>query len=274
MKLSSFKTLQLKDPRAAMIFDLTERFPRGPKAKLRAHHYDKLDKWGHNAHVPESKQLIGGDLGYDLFELYELTKQGWYRSNLESIVVTVEDCAMGSQVYDYGTHEYKNEWCLFKRGPQITRRLRRLEQRLRDVRRMVEEQSKANLYEVRVGNLREDFKMFGDSETHVKQTYELLLKAGFEQACEKKLMSRGGYYDNEGGECRLNIRFDGPSHGPHEIMAANQGFVKALRAKQQQMRDKIAELQGAIEAADDLAMLVDMFTLNTCAQQFGADGGE
>ena len=174
MKLSSFKTLQLKDSHAAMIFDLTERFPRGPKAKLRAHHYDKLDRYGYNAHVPESKLLIGGDLGYDLFELYELCKQGWYRSSLESITTTVEDCAMGRQVFDYGMSDYKNEWHLFKHGPQITRRLRRLESRLREVRRMVEEQSKANLYEVRVGNLREDFKMFGDSETHVKQTLSLI----------------------------------------------------------------------------------------------------
>ena len=268
MKVSSFKTLQLKDPRTAMIFDLTERFPRGPKAKLRAKHYKAKDEWDRNLHVPTSEQLIGGDLGYDLFELYELCKKGWWTSDLESLVVTIEGCAMGPRVYDYDVREHKNEWLLFKRGPQITRRLRRLEQRLREVRKRVEEVSNANLYEVIVGDIRQPISMFGDSETHVQQTYELLLKAGFESAADRKLMTRGGWRSND-EECSLNIRFKGPSHGPHEIMAANQEFVGKLRQRQENMRAKIAELQGAIEAADDLAMMVDMFTLNTCAQQFG-----
>lgn len=270
MKVSSFKTLQLKDPRTAMIFDLTERFPRGPKAKLRAKHYKVKNQWGDNLHVPESDDLIGGDLGYDLFELYELCKKSWWNDDLLSLTVDVRDCAMGDQYYCRQTYSYiEGKWSLFKRGPQVTRRLRRLEQRLRLVREMVEKKSSANLYEVRIGSMRQPLTMFGDSETHVQQTYDLLLKAGFEQAADKKLMNRGGYYSDQ-GECTLNIRFKGPSHGPHEIMEENQQFVAKLRSAQEEMRAKIAELQGAISAADDLAMMVDMFTLNTCAQQFGA----
>jgi len=266
MNLKSFKALQAENPELAMIFDLTERYPRGPKAKLRSKHYPTtyLD-------TPESEQLIGGELGYDIYELYALTKKSFYHGQLHDYTTRIEGAAMGRQVYDYANSEYKQEWHLFKQGPQITRRIRRLESRLRRVRQMMAEVNDRNLYQIHVGHHRTPVYVFGDSDEHARTQYDLLLKAGFEQACDKKLMTRGGYYDNDSGECRLNIRFDGPSHGPHEIMAANQGFVKALRAKQQQMRDKIAELQGAIEAADDLAMLVDMFTLNTCAQQFGAD---
>ena len=269
MKLSSFKTLQLKDPRTAMIFDLTERFPRGPKAKLRAKHYTTKNAWGENLHVPTSDDLIGGDLGYDLFELYELCKKSWWNDDLLTLTVDTQDCAMGDQYYCRQTYSYiEGKWSLFKHGPQVTRRLRRLESRLREVREMVEKKSSANLYEVRVGDMRQPLTMFGDSDTHVKQTYDLLLKAGFEQAADKQLMSRGGYYRQD-NECQVGIRFKGPSHGPHEIMAENQQFVEKLRESQDQMRAKIAQLEGAIAAADDLAMMVDMFTLNTCAQQFG-----
>ena len=269
MKVSSFKTLQIKDPRTAMIFDLTERFPRGPKAKLRSKHYKTHNEWDQPLHVPTSDDLIGGDLGYGLFELYALCKENWWTSDLESLSVDFEGCGMGRQAYNYETREYEKSWRVFKAGPQITRRLRRLEARLRIVRKMVEEASSANLYEVQVGSMRETMTMFGDSETHVQQTYGLLLKAGFEAAADKNLISRGGWRSDE-GECSLNVRFRGPSHGPHEIMESNQKFVTKLRARQEEMRAKIAELKEAIDAADDLAMMVDMFTLNTCAQQFGA----
>ena len=267
MNLKAFRALQAENKRNAMIFDLTERFPRGPKAKLRAKHYNAKNEWGGNALAPESDELIGGEFGYDLFELYELCKKGWWSSDLEEIYTKIEDCAMGPQVWDYTTRERKNEWHVFKRGPQITRRLRRLESRLREVRKRVEQKSNANLYAVRVGNLNQMVSMFGDSEEHVKMQFDLLLKGGFEAASDTVLMSRGGW--GEATECQFNARFSGPSHGPHEIMAANQEFTNALQVRKTDMLKKIEDLKKAINAADDLCQLVDMFTINSCAQQFG-----
>ena len=267
MKVSAYKMLITENKRNAMIFDLTERFPRGPKAKLRAKHYNAKNDWGGNMLAPESDELIGGELGYDLFELYELCKQGWWSSNLEEITTKIEDCAMGPQVWDYEARERTNEWHVFKCGPQITRRLRRLETRLREVRKRVEQKSNANLYAVRVGSLNQVVSMFGDSEEHVKMQYNLLLKGGFEAAADTVLMNRGGW--GEANECQLNARFSGPSHGPHEIMAANQEFTNALQVRKTEMLKKIEDLKKAINAADDLCQLVDMFTINSCAQQFG-----
>ena len=267
MKVSAYKMLIHENKLNAMIFDLTERFPRGPKAKLRAKHYNAKNEWGGNALAPESDELIGGELGYDLFELYELCKQGWWNSNLEELTTKIEDCAMGTQHFCYETREFKKEWHIFKRGPQITRRLRRLETRLREVRKRVEQKSNANLYGVRVGSLNQVVSMFGDSEEHVKMQYGLLLKAGFEAAADTVLMSRGGW--GETTECQLRAQFNGPSHGPHEIMAANQEFTNALQARKTEMLNKIEDLKKAIDAADDLCQLVDMFTINSCAQQFG-----
>jgi len=273
MKVSAYKMLIHENKRNAMIFDLTERFPRGPKAKLRAKHYNAKNEWGGNAHAPESDELIGGDMGYDMFELYSLCKEGWWNSDLEAITTKIEDCGMGSQVWDYEARERKNEWHIFKTGPQITRRLRRLEQRLRKVRELVEKKSNSNLYNVQVGNLNQSISMFGDSEEHVKMQYELLLKAGFEAAADTVLMGRGGYYSDD-NECRLNARFAGPSHGPHEIMEANQTFTEAMEAKKTEMLNKIEDLKKAIEASDDLCQLVNMFTINSCAQQFGDSSDE
>ena len=268
MNLKAFRALQAENKRNAMIFDLTERFPRGPQAKLRAKHYtERKNEWGGNLQAPRSKELIGGKFGYDMFELYELCKKGWWNSDLECITTKHENCAMGRQVWDRETREYKNEWLLFKRGPQVTRRLRRLEARLREVKRMVEEKSNANLYAVRIGNLNQMVSMFGDSEEHVKMQFDLLLKSGFEAASDTVLMSRGGWGDTT--ECQFNARFSGPSHGPHEIMKANQEFTTALQAKKTAMLNKIEDLKKAIDAADDLCQLVDMFTINSCAQQFG-----
>ena len=267
MNLKAFRALQAENKRNAMIFDLTERFPRGPKAKLRAKHYNAKNAWGGSAHAPYSKELIGGKFGYDMFELYELCKKGWWNSDLEEINTKHEECAMGQRRYDRVTLELKNEWSLFKRGPQITRRLRRLEARLREVKRMVEEKSDANLYAVRIGNLNQMVSMFGDSEQHVKMQFDLLLKGGFEAAADTVLMSRGGWGDTT--ECQFNARFSGPSHGPHEIMKANQEFTTALQIRKTEMLNKIEDLKKAIDAADDLCQLVDMFTINSCAQQFG-----
>lgn len=266
MNLKAFRALQAENKRNAMIFDLTERFPRGPKAKLRKKHYKEATSW-EGRQAPESDHLIGGAFGYDMFELYELCKKGWWNSDLECITTEHENCAMGSQVYDRVEREHKNEWLLFKRGPQVTRRLRRLESRLRIVRQMVEQKSDANLYGVRIGNLNQVVSMFGDSEEHVKMQYNLLLKGGFEAAAETVLMSRGGWGDNS--ECTFAARFNGPSHGPHEIMKANQEFTTALQTRKTEMLNKIEDLKKAINAADDLCQLVDMFTINSCAQQFG-----
>ena len=76
MKVSAYKMLITENKRNAMIFDLTERFPRGPKAKLRAKHYNKHDRWGGNALAPESDELIGGDRGTYKGDMHRNVRHG------------------------------------------------------------------------------------------------------------------------------------------------------------------------------------------------------
>lgn len=273
MKLSAYKALIEECPRTAMIFDLTERFPRGPQAKLRPKHYKvtETENWrGRVDRTVHDDAFVGGEFGYDLFTLYELAKKSWWTSDLRDLTTSVLDAGMGRKhttrdddwnVVETGKRD------LFKYGPQLTRRLRTLEERFRRVRKIVEAKSKANLYAMRVGGMDQPVYMFADSENTARIQYDLLLKASFDSACARKAF-RPGYGYSEDTGVNVDARFHGPSHGPHEIMSLNQMCSDKLREINQQRLAKIEELKIAIEASEELAQMVDMFTINTCAQTF------
>ena len=272
MKLSAYKELLLECPRTAMIFDLTERFPRGPKAKLRPKHYDVIEheSWRGVRREVKDGAFVGGEFGYDLFTLYELAKKSWWTSNLRDLTTSVPGAGMGRKHTDYdseGNSVPTGKSQLFKYGPQITRRLNLLESRLRTVRKLVEYKSEANLYGMTVGNMEADVYLFADSEEGAKVQYDVMLKAAFNSAAERKAFRTGYSYDEVEGP-RVHARFHGPSHGPHEIMEKNQECAAKLREINATRLAKIEELKIAIEAAEELAQMVDMFTINTCAQTF------
>lgn len=272
MKLSAYKQLLKESPRTAMIFDLTERFPRGPKAVLRPKHYEVIEHehWRGNHREVKDDAFVGGENGYDLFELYELAKRSWWTNDLVQLTTHIEGAGMGRIHHardDQGNNVPTGLRQVFKSGPQITRRLRTLESRLRAVQKIVESKSKANLYGMQVGQLAERVYLFADSTETAKIQYELMLKASFDSAAVRKAFHAGWGYREETG-VTVEARFSGPSHGPHEIMEKNQTLSLALREANKKRREKIAELETAIEAADDLAQMVDMFTINTCAQTF------
>jgi hypothetical protein len=266
MKLSAYKALATENARTATLFDLTERFPRGPKAKLRRKDYT-TDGWSE----PVSEKLIGGDYGYDMFELYKLCSEGWHTGKLDDMTTKIEDASMGGEEfnwdYDKGERIGTGDFKIFKNGPQTTRRVRRLENRLRAVRKLVEQRSKKNLYNITAGQWRVPVAVFGDSDVHALQQFNLLVKGAFDAGLESGLMQNGWRSDSK--EVTPEASFRGPSHGPHEIMAKNEEFVKSIRTKQAECKATIKKMQDQIQAADDIAAMVEMFTLNTCAQQFG-----
>lgn len=270
MKLSAYKKLIAQDPTTAMIFDLTERFPRGPKAKLRKKHYIDT-QYG----TPKSESLVGGEFGYDIFKLYELSKRSWYSGDLEKITTDIEDCAMGSQqstfCYETRVRTYQNEWSVFKPGPQITRRIRRLEERLRGVKCQVEKTSAKNLYSVRAGGIRQDLFIFGTDDVHARQQFDLLLKSAFDAGCDSGLTDASWETRRGDGPKSVDVRidFEGPSHGQHEIIARNETFVAHVEKIKEESRATIEKMHARIAAAEDMAMMVQMYTMNTCAQQFG-----
>ena len=272
MKLSAYKALLEECPRTAMIFDLTERFPRGPLAKLRPKHYEVIEheSWRGTRREVKDGAFVGGENGYDLFTLYELAKKSWWTSDLRDLTTSVPDAGMGREHTDYdanGEPVKNGKRQLFKYGPQLTRRLNTLESRLRTVRKLVEDKSQASLYGMSVGNMAADVYLFADSEEGAKVQYDLMLAAAFNSAASRKAFRTGYGYDEETGPT-VRARFHGPSHGPHEIMEKNQACAAKLREINAERMEKIEELKIAIEASEELAQMIDMFTINTCAQTF------
>lgn len=273
MKLSAYKALIEECPRTAMIFDLTERFPRGPLAKLRPKHYkvtEREDWRGRIDRTVHDDAFVGGENGYDLFTLYELAKKSWWTSDLRDLTTRVPGAGMGrkhtDRDADYNIVE-TGKSDLFKYGPQLTRRLRTLEERLRGVRKIVEAKSQANLYGMNVGRMEKPVYLFADSEQTAQMQFDLMLKASFESGASRKAFATSYRYDDR-GQLDVHARFHGPSHGPHEIMELNQQCTDKLREINQQRLAKIEELKIAIEASEELAQMIDMFTINTCAQTF------
>lgn len=273
MKLSAYKALLVENPHTAMIVDLTERFPRGPKAALRPKHYEVTERedWrGRIDRTVHDDAFVAGENGYDLFELYALAKKSWWTSDLRQLTTRIEDAGMGRrhmECDENGDYQYNGVRQIFKDGPQLTRRLRTLEERLRGVRKIVEAKSQANLYGMEVGRMQNPVYLFADSEATAQIQFDLMLKAAFTSSAERKAFHTSYRY-TERGELDVNTRFHGPSHGPHEIMALNQKCTDKLREVNKERLAKIEELKIAIEAAEELAQMIDMFTINTCAQTF------
>lgn len=273
MKLSAYKALIEECPRTAMIFDLTERFPRGPLAKLRPKHYTVIERENWRGRVDREVKddaFVGGEYGYDIFKLYELTKRSWWTSDLRDLATSVPGAGMGRKHTEYGpegNYVETGRAQLFKYGPQLTRRLRTLESRLRAVKKIVESKSEANLYGMQVGAMEAPVYLFADSRETAKIQYDLMLKASFNNACERGAFNKGWRYDETEGP-EVNATFHGPSHGAHEIMELNEICSDKLRVLNEQRKKQIANLLIAIEASEELAQMIDMFTINTCAQTF------
>ena len=274
MKLSAYKALLAECPYTAMIVDLTERFPRGPKAALRPKDYQVTEKfysWRTERTVHDDG-FVGGENGYPLETLHELTKKSWWDSSIDQLRTRVKDAALGGEIrrrnddYEYvGTGEYR----VFKYGAQTTRRLRTLKDRLRRVVKLVEQKSAHNLYAVSVGRCDKPVYMFADNEETARMQYELLLSTAFNSAAERKGIDKGYSYRDEPVDQRYH--FQGPSQGVHEIMEHNEVFTAYLREQNESRLAKIEELKGAIVAAEELAQMVEMFTINSCAQATGEE---
>lgn len=265
MNLKNFRRLQQENPYAAMIFDLSERFPRGPKGKLRKSDYHKIQVWNDEF---TSDKLFGGALGYDIFELYAVAKKGISAWDLADLTTEIEECGMGHASYEYDSDGRVSKFIkrrIFKQGPQITRRVNRLNERFTHVRNEIAKKSTKNLYNVQIGRGRIPVVVFGDSEQHARMQYEMMMKAGFDAAAKVGLMSSTGGWNDDPLEAHTYLSYRGPSHGVHEIMEANQVYIDGLDEQMKKMQDEIKKLEQKIAAAQDCRQLVEMFTLQSCA---------
>ena len=268
MKVKDFKTLLHDDPRTAMLFDLTERFPRGPTSKLRNRDYMRDGEvlqagWGSNT-APYLNQGVetahGSPMtgGWDPYLIFELPDSEW---NVESLLADLEvpiEMGMGDAYYAKEGHAK-----LFKRGAQLTRRARRAANRIRMARKWVQENITTAVYKVSSGYYsNEGVYVHADSEEGARHQFELFMAGVFNEHTE-------GMTDPE----NVRIRYVRPAQTPMELMALNQPFIDNYIKAIEKKRERIAQLQAEIEAMDTAHQVVNIYAINMVAS-WGTGEGE
>ena len=271
MKVKDFKTLLHDDPRSAMLFDLTERFPRGPTAKLRNRDYMQdgrvLEKgWGSNiapylaqgAETAHGSPMTGG---WDPYLIFELPDSEW---NVESLLGEIEvdaAYAMGSPAWQ-GT---EGKARLFKRGAQLTRRARRAANRIRMAREWVKANITTALYKVSSGYYsRQDIYVHADSEDGARNQFDLFMASAFNEHTP-------GFDELESRGC--TISYVRPAKTPLELMILNQPFIDEYVSSIEKKRAQILKLQAEIEAMDTAHQIVNIYAINMVAS-WGTGEGE
>ena len=266
MKVRDYKTLLSTDRYAAMLFDLTERFPRGPDGTLRAGDYKDADGivlqngWGSSTspylnrgvETAENSPMTGG---WNPREIFELEDGEWRLQSLLGGLEVAEGIGMGnSWVSPAGQQK------LFKDGAQLTRRARRASARIRHAKKWVQENITRAIYSVNMGYGMEDVHVHGDSEAGATTQYEMFLKAGV-SACP-------GYRED-----RAYVSYVRPATDPTALLTLNDKFVKNAAAgiadRRKRIETMLQEIKG-LEAAKDL---VYSYSINMAAT-FGTDDDE
>ena len=270
MKLRDYRTLLVTDKRTAMLFDLTERFPRGPTTKLRDRDYKDTDGevlsngWGSNVapylnrgvDSAEGSNMTGG---WNPYDIYELDDDEWRCAQmLRSIEVPV-DMAM-SKRDTWGCDDGNAK--LFKSGAQLTRRARRLANRIRRAKEWVRENIGTAVYKVSFGwGTRTAVYVHADNEPGALKQFELFMKGGFNEHCPS--------YD----ESRIDVHYERPAKTPMELMILNQPFIDEYVAGIAEKRKRIEKLQKEIEAMDTAHQVVNIYAINMVAT-WGTGEGE
>jgi hypothetical protein len=253
-----------------MFFDLTERFPRGPTTKLRDRDYKDEDGrvlsngWG-SCEAPylnrgvdsaEGSNMTGG---WNPYDIYELDDDEWRCARLLHDLEVPVDMAMDSRTW--GCEEGNAK--LFKSGAQLTRRARRLANRIRRAKEWVRENIGTAVYKVSVGGWRSDCNVYvhADNEQGAIKQFELFMKGAFNEYCEG--------YDGE----RVQVHYERPAKTPLELMALNAPFQAHYRARIEKKKKEVEQLLKQIEAMDTCEQIVNIYAINMVAT-WGTGEGE
>ena len=265
MKLRDYKALLTSDQRTAMLFDLTERHPRGPTSKLRPRDYEKHENYRGNvgavlallkgASTAEGSTETGG---WSPYEIYELPDDEWSASRLLWDIDVAKEMAMGDSY-----HSGEGKARLFKQGSQLTRRSRRFAYRVRKAKRWVEENIGTAVYEVSLGGYGiESVFVHADSEDGAKKQFELFMGGAFNTDVPN--------YQ----ESRVHITYCRPAKTPLELMILNEKFQKEQRDRIESSKREVEKLLKQIEAMDTAEQIVNCYAINMVATWGTGEGEE
>ena len=257
MKLRDYRTLLSNDKRTAMLFDLTERHPRGPSAGLRNKHYETHDSYYGNAGAVLA--LIKGVAsaegstetgGWDPYEVYELPDSEWNAQSFLRGLEVPADMAMGDSYYSK-----EGEARLFKDGAQLTRRAKRFAYRVRKAKQWVKENIGTAVYMVQLGGYgdRNAVYVHADNEEGAKKQFELFMASAFTEHCD------------DYREDRVHVSYCRPAKTPLELMSLNAPLQETYRNAVAQKKARVETLLKEIEAMDMAEQVVNIYAINMVA---------
>ena len=292
MKLSMYKELLATNPKLAMLFDLSERFPRGPQANLRGHHYEGSHGGYYQRHETQlNSNAIRGDkktagvyetctvekhgfcavaYGYDVLKLH-----AWFQKNRISDQYDFKN-AIGRLVEtDYeaerseGEQWVVNQFMGYSKQATRTRRANRISLRIRQLKRWVEENVTTAYYKVSLSYRDGDLYVHADSEAAAQSQYDLFLKpavAAVESAEMNPRYREGREFGNHG------VRYSRHAlEGPVGLMQMNKGYSQKADEKIADAKKEIELLKEKIAALEMAQQMIDSYSANmTCSYDYDA----
>jgi hypothetical protein len=265
MKLRDYRTLLSNDKRTAMLFDLTERHPRGPYGALRNKHYETHGSYYGNAGAVlallEGVESAGGSNatgGWDPYEVYELPDSEWNAQSFLSELEVPEGMGMGDTYYAEDGQQK-----LFKRGAQLTRRAKRFAHRVRQAKEWVKANIGTAVYQVALGGYGDKNSVYvhADNEAGALKQWELFMKEAFNEDCD------------DYREDRVYITYMRPAKTPLELMSLNAPLQEIYRRAVVDKKKRVENLLKEIEAMDMAEQVVNIYAVNMVAT-WGTGEGE
>ena len=292
MKLSMYKELLTTNPKLAMLFDMSERFPRGPQANLRAHHYEGSHSGYYQRHetqlnleaILKDKKTAGVyetctvenhgfcavAYGYDVLKLHE-----WFQKNRINDQYNFKHAIERLVDTDYGAERSEAEqWvvdqfmCYSKQATR-TRRANRISLRIRQLKNWVEENVTTAYYRISLSYRDGDLFVHADSEAAAQSQYDLFLKpavAAVERAeCNPAYRDRREFGDHGARYSRHALE------GPVGLMQMNKSYSTKATEKIAEARKSIARLEEQIAALEVAQQMVEAYSANmTCSYDYEA----
>ncbi len=290
MKLSMYKELLATNPKLAMLFDLSERYPRGPKANLRGHHYEGSHGGYYQRHETQlNGNAIRGDkktagvyetctvekhgfcavaYGYGVLKLHawfqkNLIREGYDFKNAVERLVDTTYRAERSEAEQWIVNQFMG----YSKQATRTRRANRINLRIRQLKRWVEENVTTAYYKISLSYRDGDLYVHADSEAAAQSQYELFLKpaiATVERAeCAPRYRS-----DREFGN--HGVRYSRHAlEGPVGLMQMNKGYSEKASEKIAEAKKNIAKLEEEIAALEMAQQMVESYSANmTCSYDY------
>ncbi len=284
MKLSDYKELLAENPKLAMLFDLSERFPRGPEANLRSHHYEASNSGYYDRHETQlSKEKLRNDkktpsviktctvkkhgfcpvaYGYDVLELHTWFK-GNHMSDGYDFRATIEKLLSTQNGFDQTRVEkmITAQFLGWSKQATRTRRAKRIYLRISQLRRWVQENVTTAYYKVSMGYNVGDVFVHADSPGGAQTQYDLFLKPAIAEI-EK--------HDRRPGDGSYDVRYNEHAlEGPAGLMVKNSGFMKKCDETVSNLESQIKTMQAKIASLQLAKGMVDQYSTNmTCSYEY------